>query len=514
MSRIIPWRTLTIVAVFQWVVLPCKAENWPQFRGLNGSGIAASGSSPPVNFDRKTNVVWKTAVPAGHSSPCVWEDRIFLTAFSEKKQLLTLCIDRASGNLLWKSVAPSEHIEKMNPLNSPASSTPVTDGERVYAYFGSYGLVCYDFDGTEVWRRALPPLMTNEGAGASPILIGDAVVVNGDSTGALSRDASRRPITGKTQGNAYTIAVHRSTGETLWKKDRPLLFGAGAATPIQWHTGGVHELILVGAGQISALHLADGSERWRVDGIPSTTVATPVIWNRTLYVAAMGVSGNYRTLPPPEFTDFLTEHDKNNDGRIGLDEIPEDALVTTRDSGFREVTLRAFMQRQDKDKDEAFDRQEWMTAQKEFKRIATRMRSGANRRLLAIRLGGTGNVSDTHIIWEENRGVPEVPSPACNDDRLFLVKNGGIVFCRRATTGELLFQKRLGATGGYYASPIIAGGKVYFASERGVVTVIDAADQFNVVARNDLSEQIMATPAVVDDNIYVRTDKHLFAFGQ
>ena len=134
--------------------------------------------------------------------------------------------------------------------------------------------------------------------------------------------------------------------------------------------------------------------------------------------------------------------------------------------------------------------------------------------MLAIRLGGTGDVTQTHIVWEDSRGVPEVPSPICKDDRLFLVKNGGIVYCRRAKTGDLLFQERLGAIGGYYASPITAGDKVYFASERGVVTVINAADQFNVVARNDLSESIMATPAIVDGVIYLRTSKSLYAFGE
>lgn len=134
--------------------------------------------------------------------------------------------------------------------------------------------------------------------------------------------------------------------------------------------------------------------------------------------------------------------------------------------------------------------------------------------VMSVRLDGEGDVTKTHIGWRETKGVPEVPSPLCYDNRLYLVKNGGILSCRDAETGRLVYQQRLGAGGGYYASPIAGDGKVYTASDRGVITVIKAGDRFQVLARNDLDEPIMATPAIADGKLYVRTEQHLYAFGR
>jgi hypothetical protein len=121
---------------------------WPQFRGPNGSGVSES-ARPPVEFAPGTNQLWKTPVPAGASSPCIWRDRIFLTAF-ENGRLLTLCYERSDGALRWKRDARAEAIEEFHPEEgSPAASTPATDGKRVVTYFGSCGLICYDMKGKE-----------------------------------------------------------------------------------------------------------------------------------------------------------------------------------------------------------------------------------------------------------------------------------------------------------------------------------------------------------------------------
>ena len=116
-------------------------------------------------------------------------------------------------------------------------------------------------------------------------------------------------------------------------------------------------------------------------------------------------------------------------------------------------------------------------------------------------------------MWQQSRGVPEVPTPLVYDGRIYVVRNGGIVHCRDPSDGGQLFRGRLGAIGGYYASPVAADGKIYFDSERGVVTVLASGDRLDVLARNKLGEPIMATPALVDGKIYVRTDVHLYAFG-
>jgi outer membrane protein assembly factor BamB len=135
-------------------------------------------------------------------------------------------------------------------------------------------------------------------------------------------------------------------------------------------------------------------------------------------------------------------------------------------------------------------------------------------RVMAVRPGSKGEVGQANIVWSERRGVPGVPSPLYYNGKLYTFQNGGIVFCRVATTGELLYTARLGVPGYYYSSPVAADQKVYIASEEGVVVVLDAGDTLNILATNKLDGTILATPALVDRNIYVRTQSHLYAFGE
>jgi outer membrane protein assembly factor BamB len=135
-------------------------------------------------------------------------------------------------------------------------------------------------------------------------------------------------------------------------------------------------------------------------------------------------------------------------------------------------------------------------------------------RVVAVRPGGKGEVSQTNISWSEKKGTPGVPSPLYYNERLYTFQNGGIVFCRVAKTGELVYSGRLGAPGYYYSSPVAADHKIYIASEEGVVTVLDAGEALKVLATNKLDGAIMATPALVDGNIYVRTESQLYAFGK
>jgi outer membrane protein assembly factor BamB len=139
---------LSLIHAVEISSAPARSENWPQFRGPNGAGIAAPGRALPVEFGPDKNVAWKTPLPAGHSSPGIWGDRIFLTGLTPAGQKLeVLCLDRRSGKILWRRAAPTERIEKVHAVGSPATATPATDGERVVAYFGSCGLLCYDFAG-------------------------------------------------------------------------------------------------------------------------------------------------------------------------------------------------------------------------------------------------------------------------------------------------------------------------------------------------------------------------------
>ena len=135
-------------------------------------------------------------------------------------------------------------------------------------------------------------------------------------------------------------------------------------------------------------------------------------------------------------------------------------------------------------------------------------------RVTAVRPGAKGEVTKTNIAWSEHKGTPGVPSPLYYNGHLYTFQNGGIVFSRVAKTGELLYSGRLGAPGYYYSSPVAADNKVYIASEEGVVVVLDGGEEFRVLAKNDLQSQILATPAIVDGKLYVRTANHLYAFGR
>jgi outer membrane protein assembly factor BamB len=404
---------------------------WPQFRGPNSSGLAAG--KPPVEFGPDQKVRWKTAVGSGLSSPTIWGGRIFLTEFDRtNKQLATLCIDRRTGKILWRRSVAAGEIEKVHELSSPAGATPTTDGERVYVYFGSYGLVAYDLDGNLKWEKRLPLPGNPYGAVASPILAGELLVLNHQ---------------GK---DSYLLGVNRRDGRTVWKTDRSM-FQYGWSTPVHWRHDAIDEIVVLGGDfkpnqRLMAYNLADGRERWWVGGLPPCGKSTPVIGDGLLFLAA---------------PDIIMEP----------------------------------------------------AAEKRFPERAAQLYANNSARVMAVRPGSSGEVSPANIAWSEKRGVPGVPSPLYHNGRLYTVQNGGIVFCRVAKTGELVYSGRLGALGYYYSSPVAADNKVYIASADGVVVVLEAGDKLKVLSTNKLDGAILATPAIVEGNIYVRTEGHLYSFG-
>src|SRR4030095_10980444 len=152
-----------------------NTEEWSQFRGPNGSGVSAT-TGLPVEFGPNKNVVWKTALPPGHSSPVLTRNRIFVTAHNSAK-LLVICLDRQSGKILWQHEVPRLREGRLQNVNGPASPSPVTDGSNVFAFFQDFGLVSYDANGKERWKLPLGPFNMFYGFGASPILVDDKVIL-------------------------------------------------------------------------------------------------------------------------------------------------------------------------------------------------------------------------------------------------------------------------------------------------------------------------------------------------
>ena len=475
---------------------------WPQFRGPSGLGVAPEGMKLPVQFGPTEKVLWKTPLPPGHSSPCVWEDRIYVTGFDKPaNKLETLCVDRASGKILWRRAAPAEKIEKVHQVNTPASSTPATDGARVYVYFGSYGLLCYDRDGEETWKRPLPVVEMFWGQATSPVVAGELVLLNASSKGTMA-----------------LLAVQRRSGETVWQKERPR---GGSPFPGVWSTPVVYrgpqgdEVLVAGGDRLVSYNLADGAERWWVRGLPAVSYSSPTVGGERAFVVLTNPVGDPENLVKlPTFDELLKKYDKNKDGKLSREEIPADFDLVDRGRPDRVGNfgkLRDMVAYYDRNKDGALDRDEWQAMIAQTGKMIERMVKIA---LVAVRLGGQGEVSHSHVGWQLTRGLPEVPSPLYYRGRLYLVTERAFVACHDAASGKQLYRERLGARGTCYASPVAGDGKVYVGTDAGLLVVLAAGDRFQVLARNDLQEPILATPALVDGKIYVRTAGHLYAYGE
>jgi outer membrane protein assembly factor BamB len=464
-------------AAFSLVANSFAAEAWwPQFRGPNCSGVSET-ARPPVEFGPGTNQLWKVAVPSGLSSPVVWGDRIFLTAFDAGK-LEVHCYARKDGKLLWKRTVPAEKLEEFNSTEgSPAASSCATDGRRVVSYFGSYGLICHDFAGKELWRHPLPVADTagGFGTGSSPTLAGGLVLLNRDQM----KDCS-------------LLAVDLKTGKRVWQTARPDVTQSYGST-IHWKNNGADEVVMSGSLKLKAYDLETGAERWSLAGMPSFTCTTPVVGDGLLFFAGWAPGKGDAAMPIFEQT--AATFDKNKDGAITRDEV-------------KGTPIESFFRAQDVNGDGK------LTAE-DFDMMKAMMSKGENV-LVAIRPGGRGELSESNLAWKQTRGLPYVPSPLYYRGRIYLVKDGGMVSCYDAKTGQPAYQQeRLDAIGNYYASPVAADGRVIVTSLDGKVTVFAAGgDAPKILHQVDFKERIAATPAPVENQLYLRTATALYAFGK
>lgn len=469
---------LIVLATFTTANLAADPPlTWPQFRGPNGSGVA-EGQRPPVEFGPDKNVKWKVPVPSGMSSPIIAGDKVVITAFDGGK-LYTVAYDRANGKEAWRAEAPAKELEAFHKTHgSPAASTPATDGERIVSYFGSCGLVCYDLSGKEVWKFELPPAVAggNFGSGVSPI-IADGIVI-------LVRD---------TTTDAKIIGLDAATGSPRWEKKRqsPVSY----CTPIVWDTPAGKQVAAAGHGRMIGYDLKTGVEKWSVLGMPSGCCSSPVAADGMLYFAGSSPGGpDDKETPMPVFDDLLKDLDKDKDGALSREEAGK--------------MFEGFFDSLDTNKDGKITREEWDT-------ILKFMAEGKNS-AFALKAGGTGDVTESHVLWTKTKGLPYVPSAIAYRGQYVMVKDGGIVTAYDAKTGNEVYMERSAAPGSYYASPVAANGHIYLTSLDGVITVLKAgAAKPEVVVKNPkLDTSIAATPAIADDTLYVRTDKHLWAFGK
>ena len=426
-----------------------SAGSWPSFRGPQASGVA-EGQNLPDRWDGRNgeNILWRTAIPGlAHSSPVVWDHRIFLTSAissdakasfrpgqygdgdasrdRSRHRWMIYAIDKRTGQILWERVAhEGEPVDKRHIKSTYASSTPATDGRLVVASFGSQGIFAYDVDGRFLWKVDLGRLDLGAyeiptfewGPASSPIIWNGLVILQCD-----------------TQADSFLLALNAETGETVWKTERDELPSWG--TPTVAATPAGPELVTNAANFIRGYDPISGKELWRLGGSSKITAPTPIFGGGVLVVAS---------------------------GRA-----PEAPIFVIRPGARGDVTLRG------------------------------------------------GATSSQAIVWSRPNRGPYMPTPLIYDGLLYVVGNNGIFDAYDLTTGESVYRKRLPQIGsGFTASPVAADGKIYLSNEDGEMVVVAAGREFRHIATNRIGELLMATPALSDGVIYVRSARSLLAIGR
>ena len=404
---------------------PRAGENWPQFRGPTGQGVA-DATGLPVTWSETENVKWKTPLKGkAWSSPVVWGAQIWVTTATEDgRQLGAIAVDRESGRIVHElalfTVEQPQYADKFNSYGSP---TPVLEAGRVYVTFGSAGTACLDTaTGKVLWERRDLPCNHWRGAGSSPTLWENLLIMHFDGA-----------------DHQYVVALDKRTGRDVWRTNRSVDFQdltpegkpmrdgdfrKAFSSPLVITHDGKPLLISAASKATYAYNLVDGRELWRV------------------------------------------EERKHHSGTV------------------RPVAGNGFVY------------------------TATGLARGE---LWAVRLGGKGVVTDTHVAWKVTRNVPNRPSPVLTGDLLFMVdQDGGVVTCLEAMTGKEVWKERLPGAGSYSSSPVLAEGRLYFFNENGHGTVIEAGRAFKVLAANKLDGGFMASPAVAGRALFVRSKTHLY----
>ncbi len=387
---------------------------WPRFRGPDGAGTSAVAL--PVEW-RTANMLWKLPIPGqGNGSPVVWEDKLFLTSASaDGTERLLHCVHSGTGQLEWTRRLPGRKAPH-HRKNSLASSTPATDGQRVYvcSWDGQDLLLsAHDFQGQAAWQVSLGGFTANHGAGHSPIVH--------DGTVYLFKDHD---------AGSDLFAFDAATGQKRWQQKRPV-FRACYSTPlIHEAEGRASELIVVSTADVAGYDPKTGNQqwfcRWSFDKEQLRTVASPFLCG--------------------------------------------DLVIVSSGTG------------------------------------------GGERQAMAVRLGGSGDVTSTHRAWRLTRGVPYVPTMIAHGDWLFYVNDQGVAGCLEAKTGKSLWTQRL--SGNFTASPVCAAGHIYAVNEEGDVFVFAAEPRWKLAAKNHLHEAVIASPAAVGGKLYLRGQDHLFCIGE
>ena len=420
------------------------AEDWPQFRGP-GAGVAADDPRLPDSWSSTENVVWKSDIPGvGWSSPIVSGDHVFVTAVvaagsepaakpglyaggavtnvsSAIHRWMLYDVDLRTGRIRWereiRRAAPSV---PRHQKNSYASETPVTDGERVYAYFGGVGLFAFDFEGRPVWSKEIGPFTTRNGwgTGASPVFHAGRVYIVCDN-----------------DDQSFLAAFDAGSGKEAWRVDREE--GTNWATPFVWAHEQRTEIVTAGTDKVRSYDL-NGKLLWELSGMSSITIPTPFARHGLLYISSGYIAD------------------------------PQRPTYAIKPGASGDISLRP------------------------------------------------GETSNAFVAWSEPAIAPYNPSPLVYGDHLYTLLDRGFFTAHDARTGrEIYGRQRIAAdASGFTSSPWAYNGKIFALSEDGDTYVLRAGAQFEVLGKNSLAELTLATPAIADGSLIIRTASRLYRIGK
>ena len=389
-------------------------QNWPRFRGFEGSGISI-WTNIPVTWNVQTgeNILWKVRIPLyGPNSPVVWEDRVFVTGATAKKQEI-YCYELNSGKLIWRKEVENPQASSEEPptvmedSGGYCASTAAVDGRRIYAIFANGALVAIDLNGNQVWIRNFGKPDNSYGHGSSLELYKDRLIVQLDQG------------TGK-DGKGKIYALDTKTGQTIWETDaRPV--PASWSTPIVINADNKFQIIACGNPWTISYDAETGKEIWRA---------------KTLY------------------------------GEVTPSPIFAGGLVITAIEG-------------------------------EY--------------LSAIKPNGTGDVSNTHIAWKGEDGLPEISSPFSDGQRVYLATTSGTITCYELKSGNKLWDHSF--DDGFQSSGSIFGTNAIIFSTKGKGFVFAASNEFKLISESDLAEEVLSSPAFAKDKMLIRGKQNLYCIG-
>lgn len=460
----------SLLLLISFLISHAQAADWLRFRGQHGAGLVEDAQLPD-QFGPDQNLKWKVSVPNGTSSPIIVGSKVFLTWAKEDARVIQ-CLDMTSGKELWQRSVSKDHDEPATAPAGPSTPTPVSDGQRVYAFYPDTGVFAWDLEGNQLWEQEASVSRTMHGLSSSLICVDEVVVQVVD------------------QLNDSSITAYDSkTGKKVWAQERISGLTGAYSTPVVYRPkDGPAQIITTGALEVVSYNAKTGERIWWVVGKCNAPVSSPVLLDDKLFFCE----------PVGEAIPFsmLAGMDADKDGKLQQKEGKASEaifrLIGRIDSAWG-------------DGDNAVDKTEWDKAFGSLK---------GKGGMVAIKVGGEGDVTDANFLWNFRKSMPYIPGVAVDEKLILAVNDGGIVTSLDSQTGEQLNKGRLKkGTSKYYASPVGTADRVIFADIKGVVSVVSREAKWKTIHTLELNEPIFATPAIANNQLFVRTTSTLFCFG-